>query len=97
MASLPSSEIAYQQAHINDNHSTTLIAVSTVFCGVALLSLVVRLIARRLANAILGWDDYLAIATMVEYPWPGQDALGAVADHGIQGTSDRLEHRYVSP
>lgn len=68
MASLPASEIAYQQAHINDNLSTTLIAVSTIFCGVALLSLVVRLIARRLANASFGWDDYFAIATMVGYP-----------------------------
>ncbi|KAG7006141.1 hypothetical protein G7Y79_00016g041260 [Physcia stellaris] len=65
MASLPPSEIAYQQAHIDDNLSTTLIAVSTIFCGVALLSLVVRLIARRLARASFGWDDYLAIATMV--------------------------------
>ena len=68
MASLPPSEIAYQQAHINDNLSTTLIAVSIIFCGVALLSLVVRLVARRLASASFGWDDYFAIATMVGYP-----------------------------
>ena len=67
MASLPPSEIAYQQAHINDNPSTTLIAVSTIFCGAALLSLVVRLIARRLASPSFGWDDYSAIATMVGY------------------------------
>ena len=65
MASLPPSEIAYQEAHINDNLSTTLIAVCNVFTVLAVLSLLARLAARRLARTPLGWDDYLAIAAMV--------------------------------
>ena len=62
MTSLPPSEFAYEEAHINDNLSTTLIAVCNVFTAVALLCLVARLTARRLARVLLGWDDYIAIA-----------------------------------
>ena len=65
MATLPPSEIAYETAHINDNLSTTLIVVCNIFTALALLSLIFRLVARRLARASLGWDDYFAIAAMV--------------------------------
>ena len=50
MASLTPSEITYEEAHINDNLSTTLIAICNVFTGIALLSVFARLLARRLAR-----------------------------------------------
>lgn len=65
MASLPPSEIAYQQAHIDDNLSTRLIVVCNAFTAVALVTLFARLASRRLTGAVLGWDDYLAIAASV--------------------------------
>lgn len=65
MTSVPPAEIARQKAHINDNRSSMLITVCNVFTGIALLSVVARLSARRLARATLGLDDYLAIGTLV--------------------------------
>ena len=65
MASLTPSEITYEEAHMNDNLSTTLIAICNVFTGIALLSVFARLLARRLARARLGWDDYFAVAATV--------------------------------
>ena len=94
MASLPPSEIAYQEAHINDNLSTTLIVVSTVFTALGLLSLLARLIARRLARAHLGWDDYLAIAAMVNF-YGQQNLMALAADHSKPDTNDRFEYRGV--
>ena len=66
MASLTPSEITYEEAHINDNLSTTLIAICNVFTGIALLSVFARLLARRLARVQLGWDDYFAVAATVD-------------------------------
>lgn len=65
MANLPPSEIAYQQAHIDDNLSTRLIVVCNAFTAMALATLFTRLASRRLTGAALGWDDYLATAASV--------------------------------
>ena len=65
MATLPPSEIAFQEAHIDDNLSTTVIGICNLFTALALLSLLGRLLTRRYAKALLGLDDYLAILTTV--------------------------------
>ena len=76
MASLPPSELAYQEAHLNDdNRSKTIIVIGTLFTALALLSLVARLLARRLASATLGWDDYFALAAMVRFYHEEHEAL----------------------
>lgn len=66
MDSLPQSELDQQKAHIGDNRSTTVIAISSLFTAVAVLSLIARLAARRLARVSIGWDDYLATLTTVD-------------------------------
>lgn len=67
MDSLPPSEIAYEQAHIHDDHATRLIVVSNVFTAMALGTLLARLLARRLKGVVLGLDDYLAIAASASF------------------------------
>ncbi|KAL1979196.1 hypothetical protein VTN96DRAFT_6518 [Rasamsonia emersonii] len=65
MDNLPPSEIAYQEAHINDNRSTSLIVVCSIFTGAALLSMLLRLLARRVSRTSLGLDDYFSLATTI--------------------------------
>ena len=65
MDSFPPEEIAYQTAHIKDNRSTLLMVVSSLFTGAATLSFVIRIIARRVSRAPLGWDDYLSCAATI--------------------------------
>lgn len=65
MDNIPQSDIDYQEAHINENHSTLLIAVCTVFTGLALVAFVLRILARKIGGYRIGLDDYLAFAAAV--------------------------------
>lgn len=91
MATLPQSEINFEEAHINDNLSTGVIAVCNVFTALALLSLIARLVARRWVKAPLGLDDYLAIAAMVK-PLRSDNLAAFIADHHEQDTTGRSGH-----
>ena len=63
MNSLPPEIIAYQEAHIHETRTPVLIGVCSVFTGLVLLTLGLRLASRALAGVKLGLDDYLACAT----------------------------------
>jgi uncharacterized protein (DUF486 family) len=65
MDNFPPEEIAYQTAHINEDRSVLVVAVFSVFLGVAILSLILRIIARRVGNSKLALDDYLSIGATV--------------------------------
>lgn len=65
MDNFPPEEIAYQTAHIEDNRSVLITVVASVFTGVALLSLFIRIISRTVTRAKLGADDYLSIGATV--------------------------------
>lgn len=86
MASLPQSEIAFEEAHINDNLSTTVIAVCNVFTALAFISLLTRLMCRRSSRAPLGLDDYLAVAAMV-LPLLSDSLVAFIADHDEKDTT----------
>ncbi|KAI0850468.1 hypothetical protein F5Y00DRAFT_268246 [Daldinia vernicosa] len=65
MDSLPQEEIDYQLAHINDNQSVVIIGVCSAFVGLAIVVFSTRLLARKINGTPLGWDDYLAIASIL--------------------------------
>ncbi|KAF2462875.1 uncharacterized protein BDR25DRAFT_385439 [Lindgomyces ingoldianus] len=65
MDNFPPEEIAYQTAHISEDRSVLVIAVSLVFLGVVILSLILRITARRVGNSKLALDDYLSIGATV--------------------------------
>ncbi|KAI8959968.1 hypothetical protein F5Y11DRAFT_284916 [Daldinia sp. FL1419] len=65
MGSIPQQEIDYQEAHINDNQSVVIIGVCSAFVGLAVLVFFIRLFARKVSGVPLGWDDYLAIASIL--------------------------------
>lgn len=62
---LPPEEIAYQQAHIDEDRTGALIALCTVFTSLAVLLFLIRILARRLLNAGIGLDDWLAFISTV--------------------------------
>ena len=62
---LPASEIQYEQAHITDNATNSILAASVICFVVAGSAVSLRLISRRLKQLSLGVDDYLAIVAMV--------------------------------
>lgn len=68
MASMSPAEAAsyaYQAAHIDENIGSQIIAVSSVFTGLALLCCCLRIAARRVGRVPFGIDDYLAVAATV--------------------------------
>ena len=63
----PAREFQYQQAHIADNATTSIIVanvISSLFAGSAVL---LRIISRRLKKLSLGVDDYMAMLAMVRF------------------------------
>ncbi|KAI1423462.1 hypothetical protein F5Y12DRAFT_529579 [Xylaria sp. FL1777] len=65
MASLPPSEIQYQEAHLSENESPAIIAVSTIFAAVALITFLLRVAARYVTAAHFGLDDGFALASVI--------------------------------
>ena len=63
--SLSPEEIAYEKAHISDDKTGQIVAANVV-CGiVAVLSVALRFLSRRYANAHLGLDDWLLVVSLV--------------------------------
>lgn len=67
MDSFPKSEIEYQTAHLDDDNGTAIAVVGSVFVVLAIISVVLRVVARRSKQAKLAADDYLAIGTVVSF------------------------------
>ncbi|KAI1329701.1 hypothetical protein F5Y16DRAFT_365034 [Xylariaceae sp. FL0255] len=65
LAGIPQSEIDYQYAHINENNGISVQVVGTLFTVLSVVSVVLRIIARRVKGAKLWWDDYLAVASLI--------------------------------
>ncbi|KAI0425480.1 hypothetical protein F5Y09DRAFT_352244 [Xylaria sp. FL1042] len=82
MSAIPLSEVQYQQEHIHESRSELLIVVSTVICGLALLSFVLRLVARYAKGAPLGLDDWLSIGSAISLAGMAI-CVGLVAHYGI--------------
>ncbi|KAI9876590.1 MAG: hypothetical protein M1830_006168 [Pleopsidium flavum] len=75
MAELPASEIQYQQAHISDDRTTSII-VSNVICFVAAcVAVSLRLISRRLSVVSMQADDYMILVALVRKPSLGLKGL----------------------
>lgn len=70
MADRSASEIAHQEAHINQNLSPTLIIVCSIFTGAALFCLIARVTIKHLTKVSLGLDDFLAVAAGVNFSAP---------------------------
>lgn len=62
---LTASEIRYEQAHITDNATTSIIAANVICFTVACCAISLRLVSRRLRRLQLGIDDYFAMLAMV--------------------------------
>lgn len=58
-------DIKYQLDHWDDNESPVIIAVTTVLFVGALVSVVLRLLARKVKHLRLDWDDYWIILSLV--------------------------------
>lgn len=56
------STVAYQLAHPEDDQQKMIQIVTGVMIGIATLSMVLRVISRRMKNSPLSWEDYTMIA-----------------------------------
>ena len=62
---LPPTEVQYEEAHVSDDDTATIVtAVATCFL-VAFVAVTLRLISRRLKHQYLQKDDYMAIIALV--------------------------------
>lgn len=62
---LSPAEIAHEEAHIHENKAYQQIIAISVFGVFAFVSVVMRVVARKVGQVPLGMDDYLIIAAMV--------------------------------
>ena len=67
--SLPAEEIEYQKTHINDDRRKDVVIALVISLSAACLAVVLRFVARRLAKARLGWDDWTLLLGLV-HPLP---------------------------
>lgn len=50
------------------NHGPTILAVSWIECGLALVAVITRMYCRAKLIHNVGWDDWTMIFTMVSHP-----------------------------
>ncbi len=62
---LPPSEVQYENAHISDDDSATVITAVATCSFIAFTAVILRLISRRLKHVSLRQDDYAAIVALV--------------------------------
>ena len=71
MASLPTpQEIAYQEAHITDNRSGSIIAAGVTCYTIGIIAVALRFLSRRISKIRYEWDDWLVCAGLVRLPLP---------------------------
>jgi hypothetical protein len=66
--SLPPEEIHYQEQHASDNRQPDIIAAVAVCLSAAVISVILRLVARRLLKIRLQLDDWLILIALVSIP-----------------------------
>ena len=57
----------YEQAHITDNATNSIIVANVICSLVAASAVLLRIISRRLKKLSLAVDDYMAISAMVRF------------------------------
>lgn len=62
---IPPDQVAYQQAHIQENNRVEILAVVSVLSGLATLAIFLRVYVRRSTGAGFRTDDYLIFAAGV--------------------------------
>lgn len=65
MASLSSSDLLYQQTHVNENKSTEIITACVICLTAAYFAVILRFVSRRLSKTSLQADDYTIIVALV--------------------------------
>lgn len=63
--SLPAAEIEYQEQHASDNRQPDIIVAVTICLTAAVLSVGLRLVARRILRTPLQLDDWLILVALV--------------------------------
>ena len=63
----PAMEFQYEQAHITDNLTNSIIAANVICSLVAGSAVLLRIVSRRLKKLSLGVDDYMAMSAMVRF------------------------------
>lgn len=64
-ASLTPAQIQYQLQHFEDDRSTSIIAALGVCLGLAIVTVLLRFVARHLTRAPLGGDDWTIVFGLV--------------------------------
>lgn len=62
---MPKSEMEHQLAHIDDNHQPQLIAYFTILLVASIISVVARLVSRKVKGLKFGADDYTITLALV--------------------------------
>ena len=71
MASIPTpQEIAYQEAHITDDRSGSIIAANATCYAIGIIAVALRFLSRRISKIRYEWDDWLVVAGLVRPPLP---------------------------
>ena len=68
VSSLTPEEIAYYQAHADDNRQSSKTAANVVGIVLTIIAVAARLLARFRSRARLSWDDYLIFLALVNRP-----------------------------
>lgn len=63
--SLPLEELAYQQAHIGESRVQDVVIATVVCLAIAWLSVLLRMISRRIVRARLQADDWMILVGVV--------------------------------
>lgn len=63
----PAGELQYEEAHITDNATNSIIVANVICSLVAGSAVLLRIISRRLKKISLGVDDYMAMSAMVRF------------------------------
>ena len=63
----PARELQYEQAHITDNATNSVIVANVICALIAGSAVLLRIVSRRLKKLSLGVDDYMAMSAMVRF------------------------------
>lgn len=58
-------EIAYETLHQDEDRGGLLIAITSVFTAAAVLSFIIRIVARRISKSSINLDDYLSFGATI--------------------------------
>ena len=71
-----STEIQYEQEHINESHVPQLIGVFIASLVIAYGAVFWRLVSRRISRTGLSWDDWIIVVSLVNKSLRPDDNLG---------------------